>query len=46
MGRLVLTSQFVSGLVPEIKAKVPAVEGDLDTQLAKARFEEAEFRDF
>ena len=46
MGGLVPASQIVSGLVPEIKAKMAGVEGDLDTLLAKAGFEEAKFKDF
>ena len=45
MGKFVLASQFASGLLPEIKAKVAGSKGDLDTLLAKARFEEAKLRD-
>ena len=45
MGKAVLASQFASGLLPELRAKVAGVEGDFDTLLAKARFEEAKFRD-
>ena len=31
MGKAVLSSQFVSGLLPEIKSKVAGSEGDLGT---------------
>ena len=45
MGRAVLASQFVSGLRPEIKAKIAGTEGSMDALLTKARFEEAKIRD-
>lgn len=45
MGKAVLASQFVAGLVPGIKAKVAGSEGDIEALLAKARFEEAKLRD-
>lgn len=45
MGQSVLTSQFVTGLIPELKAKVAGMEGHLDKLLTKARFEEAKLRD-
>ena len=45
MGRAVLASQFASGLLPSIKSKVAGSDGDLETLLAKARFEEAKLRD-
>ena len=45
MGRAVLASQFASGLLPAIKSKVAGSDGDLETLLAKARFEEAKLRD-
>ena len=40
-----LASQFVSGLRPEIKAKIAGTEGSIDALLTKARFEEAKIRD-
>ena len=45
MGKSVLASQFASGLLPEIKVKVAGSEGDFETLLVKARFEEAKLRD-
>ena len=45
MGRAVLASQFVSGLRPEIKAKIAGTEGSMDALLTKARFEGAKIRD-
>lgn len=45
MGKAVLASQFVAGLVLELRAKVAGHEGDMDTLLAEARFEEAKLRD-
>ena len=45
MGKAVLSSQFVSGLLPEIKSKVAGSEGDFDALLAKAWLEEAKLRD-
>ena len=45
MGRSVLTSQFVAGLLPDIKLKLAGVEGSLDELLVKARFQEAKLRD-
>lgn len=45
MGRTVLTSQFVAGLLPDLKSKVAGTEGDFDQLLVKARFEEAKLRD-
>jgi len=41
MGRSVLASQFVSGLLQEIKEKVAGSEGDFNALLTRARFEEA-----
>ena len=41
MGRAVLASQFVSGLWPDIKAKITGTEGSMNALLTKARFEEA-----
>ena len=41
MGRSVLASQFVAGLLPDIKLKLAGVEGSLDELLVKARFQEA-----
>ena len=45
MGKAVLASQFVSGLLPEIKRKVAGAEGSFDQLLVKARYEEAKLRD-
>ena len=46
MGKAVLSSQFVSGLLPEIKSKVAGSEGDFHViLLAKAWLEEAKLRD-
>lgn len=45
MGQTVLSSQFVAGLLPDIKSKVAGVEGDLEKLLTKARFEEAKLRE-
>ena len=45
MGQSVLTYQFVSGLLPEIKIKLAGVEGSFDQLLVKARFQEAKLRD-
>ena len=44
MGQTVLSSQFVAGLLPDIKSKVAGVEGDLKKLLTKARFEEAKLK--
>ena len=45
MGQSVLSSQFVAGLVPELKTTVAGLEGGLEKLLTKARFEEAKIRD-
>ena len=45
MGKSVLAYQFVSGLLPELKAEVAGTEGDFEHQLTKARFEEAKARE-
>ena len=45
MGQSVLAYQFVSGLRPEIKAKVAGTEGDFEKLLTKAQFEEVKLRD-
>ena len=39
MGQTVLSSQFVAGLLPDIKSKVAGVEGELEKLPTKARFE-------
>ena len=39
MGRTVLSSQFISGLRADIKAKVAGVEGDFEELLVKACLE-------
>lgn len=45
MGRSVLSSQFVAGLLPEIKRKVAGVEGNVEQLLTRARFEEAKLKE-
>ena len=45
VGQIVLLNQFVSGLRPEIQAKVVGVEGSVDEIVAKARFEEAKWKE-
>ena len=45
MGQLVLSSQFVAGLVPELKTEVAGFEGSLERLLTRTRFEEAKIRD-
>jgi len=46
MGQAVLSSQFVSGLTPQIKRKIAYLEGATFSELwQKARFEEARLRD-
>ena len=45
MRQSVLANQFVSGLVPKLKAKVVGTEGTMDQQLIKAKFEEANRRE-
>ena len=46
MGQAVLSSQFVGGLVPEIKRKIAYLEGATFSELwQKARFEEVRQRD-
>ena len=41
MGKSILSSQFVSGLRSDPKSKIAGMEGDMDSLLIKARFEEA-----
>ena len=45
MGKSVLASQFVAGLIPVLKPKVAGAEGGFEELLDKARFEEAKLRD-
>ena len=45
MGKSVLASQFVAGLIPALKPKVAGTEGGFEELLIKARFEEAKLRD-
>ena len=45
MGQRVLAYQFVSGLLPELKAKVAGTEGTFDQLWIKARFEEAKLKE-
>ncbi len=40
-----LANQFVSGLRPELKSRIVGLEGNLETLLTRARFEEAKLRD-
>ena len=46
IGRSILAYQFMSGLLPELKAEVAGTEGDSEHQLAKARFEVAKACEF
>ena len=46
MAKSVLSSQFVSGLRPDLKSKIVGMEGDMDSFLSKARFEEAKEMSF
>ena len=45
MGKSILASQFIAGLVPSLKSKVAGGDGGFDEALVKARFEEAKVRD-
>ena len=45
MSKLVLASQFVAGLRPELKEKLAGAEGDIEQLLVKAKFEEAKRRE-
>ena len=45
LGKFVLASQFAAGLLHPIKVKVAGTEGDFETLLTRARFEEARLRD-
>ena len=45
IGKSVLVSQFVAGLLPALKMKVAGVDGKFDEILVKARFEEAKLRE-
>ena len=42
---MVLTNQFISGLRPELQAKVVGMEGSMDALVLKARFEEAKAKE-
>ena len=44
ISKSILCNQFVAGLLPSIKIKVTGTEGNFDTLLTKARFEEAKLR--
>ena len=46
MGQTVLVNQFVSGLRPELQAKIVGLEGSMDELIMKARFEEAKTKEF
>ena len=41
MDQTVLANQLISGLRPELKAKVVGTEGNLEQLLVKSRFDEA-----
>ena len=45
ISKSILCNQFVSGLLPNIKIKVAGTEGNFETLLTKAWFEEAKLRD-
>ena len=45
IGKSVLVSRFVAGLLPTLKIKVAGVDGKFDEILVKARFEEAKLRE-
>ena len=45
IGKSVLVSQFVAGLLPALKMKVAGVDGKFNEILVKARFEEAKLRE-
>ena len=45
MGQRVLAYQFVSGILPELKAKVAGAEDTFDQLWIKARFEEAKLKE-
>ena len=45
MSQTVLANQFISGLRPDLKAKVVGTEGKLEQLVMKARFEEAKKRE-
>ena len=44
--QMVLANQFISGLRPELQAKLVRMEGTMDALVLKARFEEAKAREF
>ena len=46
LGKAVLASQFISDLRVELKRKVAGQEGDFDSLIVKARFEEAKEKNF
>ena len=46
LGKSMLASQFVAGLLGSIKVKLAGSDGDFDQLLTRARFEEARIRDF
>ena len=45
MGKSVLSSQSVAGLIPALRSKVDGREGGFNAVLVKARFKEAKVRD-
>ena len=45
VGQMVLANQFISGLRPELQAKVVGMDGSLDALVLKARFEEAKAKE-
>ena len=46
MGQTVLVNQFVSGLRPELQAKIVGLDGSMDELITKAHFEEAKTKEF
>ena len=46
LGKSVLASQFIAGLRMELKKKIAGQEGDIDSLIVKARFEEAKEKSF
>ena len=45
IGQTVLANQFISGLRPELQAKVVGMEGSVDALVLQARFEETKAKE-
>ena len=45
VGQMVLANQFISGLRPELQAKIVGMEGTMDALVLRARFEEAKAKE-